>query len=281
MAGEFAALSGNGVQNYKARKKLKLNRLKVGDFVEVDEELLVIERVLPRKNELVRPPVANVDMALIVVAPVPSPDFMLIDKLLIKFFALGIEPIILVNKMDLAKADELFNEISAQYRDVAKILGVSAKRGVESLSSLINILRDKFTILTGQSAVGKTSLLRVLLPNVSMEVGELSAKTARGKNTTRHSEIFVLNNGGMIADTPGFSAFELDDFLPEDIIDNTPELARFSGNCKYNNCNHLGESEQICAVKQAVKLGEINIDRYNRYCDLFKIAKDKEDKKYE
>ena len=281
MAGDFVALSENGVQNYKARKKLKLNRLKVGDFVQVDEKLLVIERVLPRKNELARPPIANVDLALIVVAPVPSPDFMLIDKLLIKFFALGIEPIILVNKMDLRGAEALFKEIETQYRGISKVFGVSAKFGLDSLRPVIDLLRDKFTILTGQSAVGKTSLLRVLLPNVSMEVGELSAKTARGKNTTRHSEIFVLENGGMIADTPGFSAFELEDFLPENIIDYTPELARFSGNCKYNNCNHLAESEQICAVKRAVKSGDININRYNRYCELFKIAKDKEDKKYE
>jgi len=274
-------LGENGAQKTKARKKLKLNRLKVGDLVEVDEKLGVIERVLPRKNELVRPPVANVDIALVVVATVPSVDYMLLDKLLIKFFALGIEPVIVVNKMDLADASELFEEVNRQYSEIARVIGVSAFGGIEGLKPLLDLVKGKFAILTGQSAVGKTSILRVLLPNVNMEVGELSLKTARGKNTTRHSEIFVLNNGGLIADTPGFSAFELDDFSPEDIIDNTPELKKFSADCKYNNCNHFGEDEQICAVKRAVRSGDININRYNRYCELYKIAKDKEDKKYE
>ncbi len=281
MAGEFVALGENGVKSYKARKKLRESRVKVGDFVEVDDSLGVVERVLTRKNELVRPPIANVDIAFIVVALVPSVDYVLLDKLLIKFFSLGIEPVIVVNKMDLSGADEFYSKIVAEYGQVVRVVGVSVYNGIASFNPLLELVAGKFAILTGQSAVGKTSILKVLLPNVNMEVGELSSKTARGKNTTRHSEIFVLENKGMIADTPGFSAFELDEFLPEDIIDYTPELKQFSAKCKYNNCNHIGEDEQICAVKRAVRSGDFNINRYKRFCELFKIAKDKEDKKYE
>ncbi len=281
MAGEFVALGENGAKSYKARKKLKDYKIKVGDFVEVDEVLGVVERVLPRMNELVRPPIANVDIALIVVATVPSLDYILLDKLLIKFFSLGIEPVIVVNKMDLNDSGDFYNKIVAEYGNVTRVVGVSVFDGLKSFAPLIDLIKGKFAILTGQSAVGKTSILKVLLPNVNMEVGELSSKTARGKNTTRHSEIFVLENGGLIADTPGFSAFELDEFLPEEIIDFTPELKQFSGNCKYNNCNHIGEDEQICAVKRAVRSGGININRYNRFCELYKIAKEKENKKYE
>lgn len=281
MAGEFVALGENGAKRYKARKKLKDYKVKVGDYVEVDEVLGVVEQVLPRINELVRPPIANVDIALIVVATVPSLDYILLDKLLIKFFSLGIEPVIVVNKMDLSDSDDFYKKIVAEYSNVARVVGVSVFDGIKSFAPLLDLVKGKFAILTGQSAVGKTSILKVLLPNVNMEVGELSSKTARGKNTTRHSEIFVLENGGLIADTPGFSAFELDEFLPEDIIDFTPELKQFSGDCKYNNCNHIGEDEQICAVKRAVRSGDININRYNRFCELYKIAKEKENKKYE
>lgn len=281
MAGEFVALSECGVGTYFARKKLKVGRLKVGDLVEVDDTLNVVESVLPRKNELLRPPVANVDVAFIVVAVVPAPDFLLIDKLLLKFFRSGIEPVILCNKMDLDGAEEFLAQVRRQYDGVCSVYGVCAKRGQEDILPILRKTDGKFAIFTGQSAVGKTSLLRVLLPNLTMAVGEMSAKTARGKNTTRHSEIFVLNNNGMIADTPGFSAFELDDFLPEDVIDYTVELGKFSSECKYRDCNHLGESQEICAVKRAVARGEMNQERYSRYCELYRSAKDKENKKYE
>jgi len=236
---------------------------------------------LPRKNELVRPPIANVDIALIVVAVVPSVDFLLVDKLLIKFFSLGIEPVIVVNKMDLEPASQFLDDLRAQYGEFVKIVSTTAMSGKSGVSSLYPILAGKFSVLTGQSAVGKSSLLGVILSDDTIRVGELSAKTLRGKNTTRQSEIFVLDNGGLIADTPGFSAFELDNLSPEDIIDYTPELQKFSQKCKYNNCNHIGESIDICAVKRAVSENEFNKDRYLRFRDLYRRAKEKEDNKYE
>lgn len=269
------------VLTLKARKKLKIQRLKVGDFVQIDENLGVIEQILPRKNELVRPPVANVEQVLILVATVPKPDFLLVDKLLIKYFSLGIEPVIVVNKMDLADAESLLQTMRTQYGQVAEVLGVTTKNGITGLGNLPEILAGKFSLLTGQSAVGKTSLLNVLLPDRAMQVGEMSAKAERGKNTTRHSEIFVLPNGGLIADSPGFNAFELENFTPEDIIDYTLELKNFSDDCKYNDCNHIGEDESICAVKRAVAEGAFDKERYARFCELFAIAKKMEDKKYE
>lgn len=270
-----------GIKNCSARKKLRQDRLKVGDWVEVDETLGVIERVLPRKNELVRPPVANVDIALIVLAPVPVPDFLLVDKLLIKFFSLDVTPIILVNKADLDSKNTLFDTVLDQYSAVCKIYRTGTKQDRADSALLEAELEGKLAVFTGQSAVGKTSLLRVFAQAADMAVGEMSQKTARGKNTTRHSQIFVLPNGGLIADTPGFSAFELNDFTPEDIVDFTPEFSRFCDECKFNNCRHLGEDASVCAVKRAVECGQMSIDRYDRYCELSKMAKQKEDKKYE
>ena len=279
VGGEFVVMANDVCQNVYARKKLKTDKVYVGDFVEVDAAQNVIEKVYDRKNKLVRPPVANVEQVLLLLAPVPKPDFLLVDKLLIKYLSLGIEPIIVVNKMDMDNADEWYREIVSQYQKFT-VLGVSAKTDAD-FTKLLDLLAQKFTLLTGQSAVGKTSLLNKLLKTEMLEVGELSKKTARGKNTTRHSQIFVLHNGGLIADSPGFSAFELDNFTPEDIVDYTLEFEGISQQCKYNDCNHIGEDESICAVKRILKEGKINKERYSRYCELFGIAKEKEDKKYE
>lgn len=171
--------------------------------------------------------------------------------------------------------------MSAQYGHICDIVCVSALDKERSHAALMPYLADKFTLLTGQSAVGKTSLLNILVEGCARDVGDLSAKTERGKNTTRHSEIFMLDNGGLLADSPGFNAYELDNFTPEDILDYTLELRAVANDCKFNNCSHIGEDASICAVKRAVAAGEINIDRYTRFCELYRIAKEKEDKKYE
>ncbi len=278
VGGDFTVKIDEQILVVKGRKKLKDDKLLVGDFVEVDEKNKVIEALYPRKNKLIRPPLANIEQALIVVAPLPKPDFLLIDKLLIKFFSLKIKPVIIINKIDLC-ATELVNEICSQYKNVYNIQMISALDFNQTSTILNPILSGKFSILTGQSAVGKTSILNALKPEISQEVGELS-RIGRGKNTTRHSEIYVLENGAMLADTPGFNALELDEFTPEDIIDNYPEFDKLKQDCRYNNCNHIHETLDDCAVKRAVENKLINGERYNRYVTLYNIAKVKESKKY-
>ena len=278
VAGEFLVKSDTKVLSLKGRKKLKEGKLYVGDFVEVDEDLGVVERLLPRRNFLIRPPLANVEQALIVLAPIPKPDLLLVDKLLIKFFSLGITPIIVINKIDIC-ATAVIEEITAQYGKICPIYLISALDYNTTATVLNPVLSGKFSILTGQSAVGKTSILNCLLPDIQMETGEVS-RIGRGRNTTRHSEIFVLENGSMLADTPGFNAFELDDFSPENIIDNYPEFKAFSQNCKYNNCNHISEKLEDCAVKRALSEGKISKSRYERFVQLFNAAVEKEKKFY-
>lgn len=278
VGGNFWVKTDKEVLMLKSRKKLKTEKVFVGDIVDINENLKTIERVYERKNLLIRPPLANVEQALIVIAPLPKPDFYLIDKMLIKFFSLNIKPIIVINKIDLC-AQFFINDILDQYGKICEIVLVSALDYNNTATTLNPILSDKFSILTGQSAVGKTSILNVLVPDITMETGEIS-RIGRGRNTTRHSEIFVMNNGALIADTPGFNALELDEFMPEDIIDNYPEFKDLKGKCKFNNCNHTVEDETQCAVKQAVKEGKINKMRYERYLKLFDIAKQKEKKLY-
>lgn len=278
VGGDFTVKIDTQKLTLKGRKKLKDNKLFVGDFVEIDEKQGVIEKVFERKNFLVRPPLANVEQALIVVAPVPKPDFLLIDKLLIKFFSLDIKPVIVINKIDICSTG-LINDIVEQYGKICEIQMLSALDYKATAEVLLPLLSGKFSILTGQSAVGKTSIMNCLLPEISLETGGVS-RIGRGRNTTRHSEIFMLDNGALIADTPGFNAFELDEFTPEDIIDNYPEFKEFSKDCKFNNCNHISESIDLCAVKRAVENKEINEQRFERYVKLYLKAYEKEKKLY-
>ena len=273
VAGDFSVRTNSGETfTLKGRGKLKTDKLLVGDMIEFDKGEMVIEKLLPRKNQLIRPPVANVDQALIVVAPIPKPDFLLIDKLIIKFILSNIKPIIVINKLDLC-AMGFLSSLVDQYGSICEIILFSALEPKTTQVVLNPVLSEKFSILVGQSAVGKTSIINSLL-DTELEVGEMS-KIGRGKNTTRHSEIFVLSNGGLIADTPGFSALDLE-FSPGDILDCYLEFKPYLNKCRFDNCNHIKEND--CAIKQAVKNGEINKERYERFVALFNLAKEKEKK---
>lgn len=258
------------VYTLKGRGKLKEDKLLVGDFVDIDEKQLVIEKLLPRKNKLVRPPLANVEQALIVVAPMPKPDFLLIDKLLIKFLLSKITPVVVINKLDLCSG-VFVDEIVKQYKPICDVEMISALDERMTQTILNPILSGKLSILTGQSAVGKTSILNCLLHG-NMAVGELS-KAGRGKNTTRHSEIFMLENSGLIADTPGFNALDTE-FSPEDVLDCYLEFKPYAKKCKYKNCNHINEKLEDCIVKQKVKDGTLSAPRYERYLKLVEQAKE-------
>jgi len=261
------------------RKKLREDGLYVGDFVDFDENEKVINAVYSRKNILIRPPLSNVTQMIIVVAKKPQPDFYLVDKLLIKCFSLGINPILCVNKVDLV--EEYFkNEILAQYKNVCKIIFTSAKTQ-EGIEELKGYLVGNLTVFAGQSAVGKSSITNIIFPEANKETGELSIKNQRGKNCTRHNEIYILPNGAMLADTAGFSAFDVDNIDAKQLCDFYPEFSKYANKCAYSTCIHIGEKEELCAIKKAVKDTTINKERYNRYCEIYKQQKLKEDKKYD
>ena len=278
VAGAYQVFVKNKLyENVNARKKLRYKNLYVGDFVEFDEKQNVIENVFERKNCLNRPPVANVDKIFIVIANKPKPDFMLVDKLIINAKLNNIKPVLVVNKTDLATKSFL-DDVHSQFDSVLPIYETSAKKD-NVLSTLKSELKGCLSIFAGQSAVGKSSLLNAILPTANREVGELSVKTDRGKNCTRESQIYVVNNF-RIADTTGFSSFELKTISKEQLTDFYDEIKKLSLGCSYNTCNHFGESETICAVKRAVTDGKINKQRYNRYIELFKQLKEMEKKKY-
>lgn len=268
VGGLFWVLDGNKTIVCKARKKTNYRgeTLCVGDFVEytVEKNYGVIEKVLPPKNRLIRPSVSNIDVLLIVLSPLPEPDYLLVDKLIINAFKNKIEPYVLVNKSDIAN-DEFINKAIKEYKNFAiDVYTISALTG-EGIDELKQKFIGKTVAFAGQSAVGKTSLLNKLTGE-DREVGELSVKTEKGRHTTRHNELFLLDGGMCVVDTAGFSVFNELDVLPDELPLYYPELCDFSEKCRYRGCQHIGEPD--CEVKRAVQKGEISKDIYERYLVL-------------
>ena len=278
VASRYEVLAGDKIYLAYPRKKLLQGggELLVGDFVELSREekgVSTIEKIYPRKNRLIRPAIANIDTALIVIAKEPIPEKITLDKIILNCLFMGIEPVLCYNKTDIAEIADL-SEIEKEYTSVLDVLFVSAEKK-EGLDKLKAKIEGKLACFVGSSAVGKTTLLNALLGK-SEETGDLS-KIARGKNTTRKIEIFVTENG-MLADTCGFSMLDSVDIKSEDLKLFYPEFDDYLNQCKFNSCNHISEPE--CKIKEAVKQGRIPEGRYERYLQIYEEIREKEKKKY-
>lgn len=267
----YTVLADEDAQEYtlRAQKKLRHQKLTpmVGDRVrftpgEGDDDGW-IEEILPRKSELIRPSVANADMLMLVVASVPQPDMLLVDKLILRAERGGMTPAICVNKVDLG--EELAQRIAAEYAGTElRVFSVSARTG-EGIGALREALRGKVTCLAGQSAVGKSSLLNALF-GLNLETGGLSRKTERGRHTTRHAEMMSLD-GSFVLDTPGFSLLELEtDMEPQEFAGLYPEYNALAADCRFQPCLH--DREPGCAVRAAVESGALGAARWARYRQL-------------
>lgn len=260
--GEVIQCRGRGV--FRKRKITPL----VGDFVEFEadspDEGYIIE-IKPRENELVRPPIANIDQAIIVNSAI-QPDFSttLLDRFLVLIEAKHIEPIIFISKMDLISPEKQ-NTIEA-YRNDYERIGYKVELVSSKASGGVLPLKDYFsegvTVFAGQSGVGKSSILNALKPSLLLKTAAISESLGRGKHTTRHVELVQVNNG-LVADTPGFSALDFQEIEAEDLSDCFPEIRSRKGACKFRGCMH--HREPRCAVKEAVENGEISPYRYEHY----------------
>lgn len=235
----------------------------VGDRVVISTKDKAIVEILPRKNQLARPAVANIDLLGIVVAPThPAPDFYLVDKLMISAKNSDIEALLIINKTDLVE-EEAIKEIMAAYQSTkCPIIPLSCKKemGFEELKEYIN---DRIITLAGQSGVGKSSIINVLHPNKILRTGELSDRISRGKHTTRHTKLLTLPSGGMLVDTPGFSTMNMEELMPEDLSYLYPDFEDYMYECRFNGCMH--DKEPGCMVKEAVSQGLVSQGRYQRY----------------
>ena len=269
VGGFYSVLLKDGtIVTCKARGRFRNEHLvpMVGDLVEISSPetgFASIDDLLPRKNALQRPPVSNIDQLVIVVsASVPKPDWLLTDKLLLQAHVLGVEPLLLLNKIDAAD-EAIVTEFEQDYACFRTLL-VSSKTG-EELEALKNALQGRVSAFAGQSAVGKSSLLNALFPELSLEIGELTRKTERGKHTTRQAELWPLL-GGAVLDTPGFSLFELEE-ISQDVLDAAwPEFNGAAERCRFALCRH--SSEPDCAVKALLLNDGLTQARYTRYIAL-------------
>ena len=238
-----------------------------------------IEEIKERKNELKRPRVANVDViAIVASAGKPKIDTMLCDKLIIAALKDGIEPVMVINKCD--TADELQkSKLLLEYYKACDTICVSAATN-EGLNDLKKRLKGRCTCFAGQSAAGKSSLLNAIFSELRLETGGLSKKTDRGKHTTRHAELLLLEGfEGTAVDTPGFSFLEPDEIEPAELIKYYKDIEPYAKACRFTSCLHLDEPE--CSVKDAVEKGFVNKNRYSRYVDLLKDIQEKRQRQYD
>lgn len=279
VGGKFVIKSSGNIYDCLSRGRLKrYGEIIVGDIVDIEkiDNRFIIVNVHNRKNSLIRPLIANIDYVLIVIAPVPKPDFILVDKLIINCHKENIVPILCYNKTDIYD-DELVNRIKSMYENIIKTIFISAIT-YEGINELKKILKGKFTCFAGQSAVGKSSLLNAIANDNIQSIGELS-RIERGKNTTRHIEIFYLDSDIMIADTCGFSSLENIEMPPEELKLYYDEYMEISSQCRFKGCSHIAEPD--CAIKNAVKYSQLNAKRYERYRMIYDEIKLKWSRRYE
>lgn len=259
----------------KARGKFRKERIipVIGDRVEIetDGDKGSIVEIHERRNCLVRPSVANIDMIAIVAATAsPSPNMTLIDKLTVSAEINGIEPVICINKTDIADGRELRETYAlAGYRTFE----LSAETG-EGAEAFLEALKDKTTAFAGLSGVGKSTLLN-RITGAGMETGTVSEKIQRGKHTTRHVELFELSGGGFVLDTPGFSSFELGGVKADELWQYFPEMAKSENLCRFRGCSHINEPD--CEIKRRLIDGHIAKSRYESYKELYNILKEIKD----
>lgn len=232
-----------------------------------------VTEILERKNVLVRPPVANIDQALIVFSVhSPEPAWTLMDRFLVMMERNAIHPVICVNKDDLADTCDL-SEIEDIYKNTGYSLIFTSVRNDSGLDQVRKALEGKVTSVAGPSGVGKSSLINALMGEEVMVTGDVSRRLKRGKQTTRHTELLYLGEDTFIFDSPGFSAMDLPEMKESELAGCFPEMRAYMGKCRYSDCSHTHEPD--CPIKQAVDSGEIAGQRYDSYIDIYNELREK------
>ena len=250
----------------------------VGDNVEItvldeQEKLGNLVSILPRKNSLIRPAVANVDQALVIFAMEdPKPNFLLLDRFLITMEQAGVPAIICFNKKDLAKEEEV-EELYQIYSKCGYQVLLTSALEEDGVDTIRDILKGKTTVVAGPSGVGKSSLTNLMQEDVFMETGEISRKLKRGRHTTRHSQVIPVGEETYLMDTPGFSSLYLTDMEEQELKSYFPEFKEYEGNCRFLGCRHIHEPG--CAVKEALDNQQISKLRYEDYVSLHEELKEK------
>ncbi len=268
----------SGVYECKAKGIFRKEKIKplVGDNVRIEileeeEKTGNIVDILPRSNELIRPAVANIDQALVVFSVLkPAPHFNLLDRFLVMMESKGLPVVLCFNKADIADEPQV-DMLRAVYEGCGYPLVFVSARDGQDIGRVKHLLKGKTTAVAGPSGVGKSTLINALNPEAQMETGAISQKIERGRHTTRHSELFPVDEDSYIMDTPGFSSLYVNDFEKEELKYYFPEFAEYEGACRFHGCDHVHEPG--CLVKQAVEEGKIHHIRYEDYTEMYEELK--------
>ena len=274
LSGFYYVSSGGQSYECRARGKFRINGISplVGDDVEIetDGNKGTLVKVYPRRNHFIRPAVANVDVLIVMAAGViPVTDPFLIDRVAAIAERANCDVLICINKTDLDPGDKLFDIYA---KTGYRVIRTSAETG-EGSKELMDYIRGKTCAFTGNSGVGKSSILNAIAPEFGLAVGDVSEKLGRGRHTTRHVELFDLGGGTFIADTPGFASFDFEKMEPifkNEMQNLFREFRPFIGQCRFNDCAHL--KEPGCAVREAVEAGVIDPSRHASYVRLYEQA---------
>ena len=270
----YQVAEGEKVYKCLARGKFKKEKISplVGDEVEfiitnLEKQEGVIEKILPRKNELKRPKMANLTQLILVVSmKMPSPDLLLLDKQLVFAEFMGLKATIVLNKVDLEDKEEI-DRIAKLYEDIGyKIIQTNAKEGIK-VKEIKALLEGETTAFAGNSGVGKSTLINSIFEQELTQEGDISDKNQRGKNTTTSTTLYKYKENSYIADTPGFSTFEINEIPKEDLCHYFVEFVPYLDKCEFQGCSHI--KEENCGVKEALEAGKISSQRYENYIKIY------------
>lgn len=275
----------NKIYEANARGKLKQEEISpvVGDLVEIqiiDEEKnkAIIEKIMPRNTYIKRPKMSNITQIILVLSSKnPKPDLLLLDKQLAFAEYLGITPIIVLNKTDLDKNKE-FEIIESIYEKIGYKVIKTVAKSKEGIEKLKNELKDNINAFSGNSGVGKSTLINAIFQKNITQEGEISKKNKKGKNTTTSTVIYEIDSNTYIADTPGFSTFDISEIDYKELDKYFREFKPLIKNCEFVGCTHI--KEENCGIKKAIEQEEIDIGRYERYCKIYEELKEKEKRKW-
>ena len=284
ISNKYKIETNQGEYEAYARGKLKKEEITplVGDKVEIEitdesKKEAIIEKIEERKNELKRPKIANIDQIIFIISTKhPKPDLLMLDKQLAYVESKKIEPIIIINKIDL---DDKYQEIEKVYKNIGyQVITTSAKQQI-GIEKIREVLRNKTSVLSGNSGVGKSSITNSIFNIEKTQEGEISQKNKKGKNTTTDTKIYKVEENTYIADTPGFSSFEINEIEAKDLAENFREFKPEIQNCEFIGCTHIKEQE--CGIKKAIEENRISKERYERYCKIYEELKEKEKYKWQ
>lgn len=275
----------NKIYKCNARGKLKNEEISpaVGDNVKIsiideNKDEAIIEKILERNTYIKRPKIANITQIICVISSKdPKPDLLMLDKQLIYAEYIGIKSIVVINKIDLDKKNDVEN-IKKIYTDIGYKVIITAAKDGKGIDELKEVLKNNISAFSGNSGVGKSTLINCLFDSKISNEGIISSKNKKGKNTTTSIKLYELSENTYIADTPGFSTFDVNEIKSEDLAKYFIEFKKYISECEYVGCRHI--KEQKCGIKEALRREKISNERYERFVKIYNDLKDKEEHKW-